>query len=606
MEVEIIKEFLKKVRSLNTEDFRKPVSNGNTIDDLTLELDHFIEYNKTNGYKKSLIIEQLATISNGDFSNELPVSDAGDDLDTICMALNIFVEELRENVVNINTFKNVFNSLRSPFFIIDAEQLSLNVINPSALSFFKYSKENRYKIPIADLVDEITLDNIKYFLAQDEVMKSCNLVINIEGEQRNIVLNLSRLKSSYTDVSSISVFVIDITAQLQIEELKKEKKIIQKSLEFRTQFLANMSHEIRTPLNGIVGMIDYLVGMDNINKEVFEYLDIIKNSSDQLLSVVNDVLNLSRLEAGEFELIPTKAYLPEVIERSISWFNSRFKEKNLKVDLKIKVSYWKSLYFDEARLLQVLSNLIGNAIKFSPPEEHIEIIVSQIEEGNKSLKVKFQIIDKGIGISRINQEKLFSLFGKVEIKKNIEGAGLGLVISKQLIDLYGGEIGVVSTEGKGSEFWFTVKLSKEPGVIINTNGSEKIELQEVSTRKIKALLVDDKLVNRKVGGLILKKIDFDIDYAENGLEAYQKVLEGNYEVVFMDIQMPIMGGVEATEKIRKTMLTSRPLIIGLSANAMEGDDEYYLKKGMDYYIMKPITGEKISVLRGVIEKKIKN
>jgi signal transduction histidine kinase/CheY-like chemotaxis protein len=484
--------------------------------------------------------------------------------------------------------------------------LCFNLINPSALSYYKYSKDNKYKIPISDLLDEITLKHIQSFIKQDETVQSLSLKISIGEEKRTVVLNLSKLESGYADAASVSVFVIDITAQVKNKELQEENEIIEKSLEFRTQFLANMSHEIRTPLNGIVGMVDYLVGMEGINTEVSEYLNIVKASSGQLLNVVNDILNLSRLESGKFELRPTKAYLPEIIERGISWFDSRFKEKFIQVDLQLNVPYWKALYFDETRLLQVLSNLLGNAIKFSPVNEKIEIRVSQVEETENSLEIKFQIFDKGIGVSKENQKKLFSVFGKIESKENTEGTGLGLVIAKQLVALYGGEIGVESELGEGSEFWFTVKLSKDENVIVSSRGEELIETNEITNRKIKALLVDDWAVNREVGKLLLQKYNFEVDLAVNGLEAFQKTVKGDYEVIFMDVQMPVLNGIESTEKIRKTLLEHSPIIVGLSSNAMEGDDEYYIKKGMDFYITKPISNDKIVGIRSRIESKFKN
>ena len=422
---------------------------------------------------------------------------------------------------------------------------------------------------------------------------------------RHAIVNFSLVEGEYFEGKSISIFLIDVTAEVEKEQLEKSHQIIQKSLEFRTQFLANMSHEIRTPLNGIVGMIDYLLGMDGIKEEVEEYLRIIQSSSNQLLSVVNDVLNLSRLESGKFELNPVSAYLPQVIERGITWFEARLKEKELNLKLEVNIPYWKALFFDESRLLQILSNLLGNAIKFSPQNSDLIVKVDQINEDDDRIKFKFEVIDQGQGISKENQEKLFSIFGKIEQNVNKEGTGLGLIISKQLVELFKGEIGVESELGKGSKFWFTAVLDKRmPSLSSSTLVMEEDVMIEVSNRKIKTLLVDDKQVNRKVGGLILNKLDFEVDEAENGEEAYKKAVNGNYDVVFMDIQMPIMNGVEATKQIRKTLMEDSPIIVGLTANAMEGDGDYYLKQGMDFYIMKPITSEKIIKVRSAIEAKL--
>lgn len=596
-----LKQILQLLKDVNTSEFSEPISNGETTDDIIRELEHLKKRQKEEEESLELITDYFASISNGEYEAAPPKLKGNSSIDVLGFAMNAFIEELKDSAISFQAFDQIFDSLKAAFFIVDISNEYLTRFNLTALHFFNYKKDNRFQIPLDEFVDKAFLKEYDEFLNSNQHHHSKR----IEFGGRHGVVNFNIVDGEYFNGKSISIFIIDVTAEVEKEQLEKSNQIIRKSLEFRTQFLANMSHEIRTPLNGIVGMVDYLIGMEVINGEVEEYLRIIQSSSNQLLSVVNDVLNLSRLESGKFELNPISAYLPQVIERGITWFEARLNEKNINLKLDVNISYWKALYFDESRLLQVLSNLVGNAIKFAPQDSDLHVRVNQIEENEDKIKFKFEVIDNGQGISKENQEKLFSIFGKIEQSVNKEGTGLGLIISKQLVELFKGEIGVVSELGKGANFWFTAELDKRmPSQSTSTIVMEEEMLVEVTNKKIKALLVDDRAVNRKVGGLILKKLDFDVDEAVNGEEAFHKTLSGDYDVVYMDIQMPIMNGVEATTQIRKTLLKNSPIIVGLSANAMEGDSDYYIKQGMDFYIMKPITSEKIIKVRSAIEAKL--
>lgn len=587
------------IRSLNTSEFEPQISTGNSIEDLLLEV---ILLKKQKVHEEAAlekITDYFFAISNGEFKTKAPVFEGDSSIDALGFAVVAFVEELQGSTISINAFDNILNSLSASFFIIDVKKKCLAKYNEATLNFFEYNGENLFQIKLNEIADEDFIENFNNFQKSDENVATFKFTF----KEKTAVANFGKVEGNYLDRPSISVFIIDITAESEKEKLEESNEIITKSLAFRTQFLANMSHEIRTPLNGIVGLIDFLTEADNLPPELKAHLKIIQGSSDQLLAIVNDILNLSRLESGKLQLAPKVNYLPQSIEKGNSWFEARLKEKNIKLDLNFKTNYWKALDYDEARLLQIISNLMSNAVKFSPSNSTILFEINECAETEECISYKFKIKDEGKGISQKNQTKLFSLFGKVDDKDNVEGAGLGLMISQQLVKLFNGTIGVQSEEEKGASFWFTIPFKKAKAPAF-----EPIEVKQIkaaSKVNLNALLVDDKMVNRTVAKLILSKLNFTVDEAKNGQEAYEKALENNYDVIFMDIQMPIMNGLESTKKIQAKLKSNSPLIVGLSANAMEGDGESYIQQGMDLYETKPITIEKITNLRLVIEEKIK-
>lgn len=388
----------------------------------------------------------------------------------------------------------------------------------------------------------------------------------------------------------------DLTARIQAEEAIKSSEVALKSLEFKDEFLAKMSHEIRTPLNGIIGLFD-LLDADNLTKDQKDYIKIMKSSGDDLIHIVNDILDIAKLEAGKLHLNENENDLNTLIQKSIILYSSKAKEKG--IDLKVKMDEFGFKHiFDSSRLTQILNNLISNAIKFTH-EGAVEVIIKHSNDEQNSKAVYFEIKDTGSGIPANKMTSLFEKFEQLDTNSNkredgtLSGTGLGLPICKELVELMGGNLEVKSTENEGSSFYFEVPMQQGSPISIENSKKNTKALDNQYSHKV--LLVDDKLVNLTVGKLILEKTGCVVELAGDGKEAYEKAVKGSYDLILMDIQMPVMDGVESTQAIKKDM-ENPPIIIGLSANNMEGDKEKYIALGLDDYIAKPIKKDKIEAI----------
>lgn len=378
-----------------------------------------------------------------------------------------------------------------------------------------------------------------------------------------------------------------------VEEFIDYRNSLIKSNEFKSAFLANMSHEIRTPMNGIVGLIEILDTNTELDYVQREYVKTIKSSSLTLLSIINDILDLSKLESGKMELVPVNFSIERLIDDVTDLFSAKAMEKKVGVFSNIYSDVNKNYKGDVQRLKQVLSNLVSNALKFTD-KGHVNIKVSLLEkqENNQSV-LKFEVIDTGIGINEEGQKKLFEEFSQVDISstKQFKGTGLGLSISKSIVHLFEGEINVESEVGKGSNFSFSILLEEATGK--EEVLKEEVLKEEVSKNKEikgkKVLLVDDKDTNLIVTRIMLQKYELLITVAKDGQKAIDvfNKKNGDFDLILMDIQMPLMDGILATQLI-KTENKKVPPIIALTANAMEGDKEKYIAAGMDDYLPKPV------------------
>ncbi|MCL2603999.1 MAG: ATP-binding protein [Defluviitaleaceae bacterium] len=376
--------------------------------------------------------------------------------------------------------------------------------------------------------------------------------------------------------------------QVQELELLEAKEKAEKANRSKSEFLSRMSHEMRTPMNAIIGMTRIALKTASESKKK-HCLETIQEASRHLLDVINNVLDMSKIEAKKFEIQSSSFYLNKMMRKAANILNFRVEEKRQKLIIHIDERLPAVAIGDEFRLRQVISNLISNAVKFTPDGGTITVSAHYIKDAEDLFVLQVDVEDTGIGISQEHMKRLFNAFEQVEggRTRKYGGSGLGLTICKQLVEMMGGMIWVESEEGKGSKFSFAVPLSETAG-ISEEDGYNKIQTGRYEGLHI--LIAEDIEINRDIIASILQETGINVDFAENGQIAVLKFYSNpsKYSVIFMDIQMPEMDGYEATRVIRDTHEGKAIPIIAMTANVFKEDIEACYAAGMDSHIGKPL------------------
>ena len=436
---------------------------------------------------------------------------------------------------------------------------------------------------------ELFEKNLEYVKENNSEIQFTHSLISKNGTIKYINEYIKCLNGELNEPLKILGTIQDVSDQKEIEkELIKARDLAEESTRVKEQFLTNMSHEIRTPMNGIIGFAKILEDT-NLDKEQKQSVNAIKRAGRNLMVIINDILDFSKIEADKMIFEELNFSLSRNIKGVMELFSPIATEKNIKLISNIDSQINDFLVGDPTRLSQILINLVGNALKFTN-NGYVELNVSQVKETETETFLQFAIVDTGVGIPQDKINSIFESFNQAsnETTRKFGGTGLGLTITRRLIELQGGSIKVESEIEKGSKFSFLIQFKKAQKGIVNTVKLKKEKLSPDFLKDINILLVEDNELNQLLAVKVFKKFDKTIDIADNGKIAIEKIEKNNYDIILMDIQMPEMDGIELTKYIRANFGTkSKTPIIALTAHATVIEEKRCLANGMNDYLSKP-------------------
>jgi PAS domain S-box-containing protein len=531
-------------------------------------------------------------------------------------------------------YRTIVESIEEGYFEVDLSG-NLTFVNDSVCRIIGYSHGELIHMNNREYTDAET--SAMMFKTFNEIFTTGRpatimdyQIIRKDGERRTLEISAYLINDQEGKPAGFRGVVRDMTEKKDAEEMRRAKLAAEAANRAKSRFLANMSHEIRTPLNGIIGMTELAMSteMDSFQRKILQTL---QTESNALLGIINDILDISKIEAEMLELEEISFDLSGMVDDLVNSFSQRAKQKNLKIKIFLAPEVPAGLTGDPGRLRQILTNLVANALKFTDKGE-IMIDVNVAEDLGKRVKLRFSVTDTGIGIPKEKMETIFERFSQADSSttRKYGGTGLGTTISKQLAEMMGGEIGVESEVGAGSCFWFTAVFAKgttDEVIQVDKHEKDGVRQRQITEKRksLNILLVEDYPTNQQVALSHLKRAGYNVDLAENGVEAVELFKQNRYHLILMDIQMPVMDGYEATREIRRLELQSRQIetsqlasdhrqpssgnvhkqssvidsqfsiqrvpIVAVTGHAVEGCRMKCQEVGMDDYLTKPLTGK---------------
>ncbi len=503
-------------------------------------------------------------------------------------------------------FKTIFSN--SPVAIVVADREDHIIAwNPFAEKMLNMGRADLFNRPMKDLILASEWRRLRAGRSRAKGIVSARSahIARKDGSRLAVSLSLSVIRDTHGDAIGLICIMHDVTEQKRTEKmLLAAKKAAEEASQAKTMFLANMSHEVRTPMNTIMGMVDLTLDTE-LTPEQMDNLKTVKSAADILLGLLNDILDLSRVEAGKIQLEDIEISLENIVTSVCKTMNILAKNKNISLRWEVHQDVPELVKGDPVRIRQILVNLVNNAIKFTSKGEIFVSVRVLSHEGERCV-VEFAVRDEGVGIPEDKLDTIFEAFTQADVSttRKFGGTGLGLAICKRLIELMKGEIKVMSEIDRGSTFFVIVPFSvvrkedvpqalREASIVdqlIAQLPGKKFEPVSGEGQPLKILLAEDNLVNQKIAVRMLEKKGWIVTAVSNGQEVLDAWERERFDLILMDAQMPVMGGTEATRHIRDKEKTNggHIPIIALTARVMSGDREEFLESGMDGYVSKPI------------------
>jgi PAS domain S-box-containing protein len=481
--------------------------------------------------------------------------------------------------------------------VITGASGAIDYANPAAQAVFGRSAEQLTGVPLSQLLARSSpatdVEAFHQYLEGRAATRDWNAaeLTFTHGDGTSFPAEVSADAMTVENHHACLLFIRNITARKQTEQALISARVSAEAANrAKTQFLANMTHEIRTPMNGIMGMTEILQ-REPLNDAAYGYVEKIHRSGRALLGVINDVLDFSKIETGTLDMERVVFDLPQVLRDVCDLYEQSARAKNIDFKRDLARTLPLLVFGDPSRLRQILSNLVANAVKFTD-SGHIELRAAP-EEGDR---VRFEVCDTGIGIPLDKQKDIFDAFSQADgsTTRRFGGAGLGLTITRQVVQLMGGEIGVDSEPGKGSRFWFTISLPRSAQRTLSDTMNLPATAAKPGFEGKHILLVEDDESNAEIATVLLEMLGPVVSHAANGALAVAAYRNGTFDMVLMDCQMPVMDGLEATRQIRlfeKTAGARHTPIVALTAHAFAGYREECIAAGMDDYMTKPVSTE---------------